>query len=146
MTLDELNDEQRLELKQRIVMDRNEHIGEETSYGELADADELVDDEVLECWAEGMEFSEDDFACSCHGRTVKVERIPQWAVNYLVNSDDSSLTSEDKKLVDDYEAKLLAKGLRLICPIDGTENEFCAHPAFGLACDTVDFAAEEVRT
>ena len=74
-----------------------------------------------------------------------VERIPRWAVCYLVNSDDSGLTPDDKKLVDDYVDRLLAEGLGLVCPIDGTENEFCAHPAFGLACETVDFEAEELR-
>lgn len=75
-----------------------------------------------------------------------VEKIPTWAVCYLVNSDDSALSPEDKKMVDDYVDRLLEKDrLRLVCPIDGTENEFCAHPAFGLASDTVDFVAEELR-
>lgn len=75
-----------------------------------------------------------------------VENIPQWAVCYLVNSDDSGLSPEDKKLVDDYVERLLEKErLRLVCPVDGTENGFCSHPAFGLACETVDFAAEELR-
>lgn len=74
-----------------------------------------------------------------------VERIPQWAVCYLVYGDDSALEPDDKKLVDDYEDRLLAKGLRLVCPIDGTENDFCAYPAFGLACETVDFAAEKLK-
>lgn len=146
MSFDELNAEQKLELKQRILTERNEQKGEGTSYGELADADDLVSDEDAKDWAEGMAFSEDDFFCSCHGRTVKVERIPQWAVCYLVNSDDSALTPEDKRTVDDYVERLLKeKRLRLICPIDGTENGFSSHPAFGLPCETVDFAAEELR-
>lgn len=142
MTFDELNEDQRVELKQHIIMERNEHIGEGTSQGELALADDLVSDEDLRELYEGTEFSEDDFVCSCHGRTVKVERIPQWAVCYLVNSDDSGLSSDDKKQVDEYVKRLLKEEhLRLVCPIDGTENEFCTHPAFGLACGTVDFAA-----
>jgi hypothetical protein len=145
MTYDELNDDQKLELKQRILMERNERRGEGTSYGELADADDLVSDEDARDW-QGMEFSEDDFTCSCHGRTVKVEKIPVWAVAYLVNGDDSGLTPEGKKTVDDYVERLLKKErLRLICPIDGTESEFEPHPAFGLASGTVDFAAEELR-
>lgn len=145
MTFDELNEDQRLELKQRILTERNEQRGEGTSYGELADADELVSDQDAKDWAEGMEFSPDDFMCSCGGRTVKVERIPQWAVNYLVNNDDSSLTPEDKKLVDDYVQRLLEKErLCLICPVEGSESEFEPHPAFGLACGTVDFVAEGV--
>ena len=146
MTFEELNEEQRLELKQRILTERNEQKGEGTSYGELADADDLVSDEDAKDWAEGTEFSEDDFTCSCHGRTVKVERIPQWAVCYLVNADDSALTPEDKKMVDDYVERLLKEEhLRLLGPIDGTENGFSSHPAFGLPCETVDFAAEELR-
>jgi len=146
MTYDELNEDQRIEFKQRILAERNYTRGEGTSYEELALADDLVSDEDARSWAEGMEFSKDDFTCSCHGRMVKVERIPQWAVCYLVNSDDSGLTPEDKKTVDDYVKRLLKKErLCLVFPIDGTENEFCAHPAFGPACDTVDFAAEELR-
>lgn len=64
MTFDELNDEQRLELKQRMLVDRDDKNPEGPSYGELADADLLVSDDEARKWAEGMEFSEDDFACS----------------------------------------------------------------------------------
>ena len=67
MTFDELNEDQRFELKQRILMERNDAKGEGTSYGELADAGELVSDQDAKDWAEGMEFSNDDFACSYHG-------------------------------------------------------------------------------
>lgn len=70
MTFDELNDDQKLELKQRILMERNEARGEGTSYGELADADSLVSDEDFEDWYAGVVFSEDDFFS---GRTVTVE-------------------------------------------------------------------------
>ena len=64
MTFDELNDEQKLELKQRILTERNEQRGKGTSYGELADADKIVSDDEARKWAEGMEFSPDDFSCS----------------------------------------------------------------------------------
>ena len=64
MTYDELNEDQKLELKQQIVMDRNEHIGEGTSSWELANADELVSDDDLRDYYEGTEFSPDDFTCS----------------------------------------------------------------------------------
>lgn len=74
-----------------------------------------------------------------------VEDIPQWAVCYIVNSDDSGLDPEGRKMVDDYVKRLLEKEhLRLVCPIDGSENEFCSAPAFGLACGTMDFEAEKV--
>ena len=29
-------------------------------------------------------------------------KIPDWALSYIVNADDSGITPEDKKLVDDY--------------------------------------------
>lgn len=75
--------------------------------------------------------------------STTVDRIPQWAVCYIVNADDSGLEPYDKKLVDDYVGGLERKGLRLVCPIDGTESEFELYPAFGLACGTVDFYAEK---
>ena len=75
-------------------------------------------------------------------KTDVIEKVPQWATTYIMYDDDSGLNNEDKKLVDDFEDKLLKKKLRLISPIDGTENEFEPYPAFGLACDTVDWTAE----
>ena len=77
-------------------------------------------------------------------KTDVIEKVPQWATTYIMYNDDSGLNDEDKKLVDDFEDNLLKKKLRLICPIDGTENEFEPYPAFGLSCDTVDWTAEEV--
>lgn len=71
MTFDELSEEQKLELKQRILTERNEQRGEGTSYGELADADELVDDEALEAEYGGTEFSPDDFSCSASSGTER---------------------------------------------------------------------------
>ena len=145
MTFDELNEDQRLELKQRILTERNEQRGEGTSYGELADADDLVSDEDLKDWYGGTEFSPDDFMCSTSLTPVK--GVPQWAVNYLVYSDDSGLTPEDKSMVDQWTAELLAEeGLELLCPIDGSENEFSSSPAFGPACGTVDFMAKKAGT
>ena len=75
-------------------------------------------------------------------KTRKIEKVPQWAVCYLVNDDDSGLEPDDKKMVDDFVENLACQGLRLICPIEGTESGFEPYPAFGLACDTVDWTAE----
>ena len=77
-------------------------------------------------------------------KTDVIEKVPQWATTYIMYNDDSGLNGDDKKLVDDFEDRLFKKKLRLICPIDGTENEFEPYPAFGLACDTVDFDAEVI--
>lgn len=64
MTFEELNEDQRLELKQRILEERDDLHPDGPSWGELADAGEIISDEEAREWAEGMEFSEDDFACS----------------------------------------------------------------------------------
>lgn len=88
MKLSDLTNEQRLELKQAIVKDRNEHIGEGTSYGELADADELVDDEVLvEAYA-GTEFSPDDFDCGeAADRDGILDELKEWAERELTDGN-----------------------------------------------------------
>ena len=62
MTLKELNSDQRLQLKQDILTRRMDAKGESPSYGELADADNLVSDQELEAEFGGTEFSPDDFA------------------------------------------------------------------------------------
>ena len=61
MKLKDLNDDQRLQLKQRILTDRMDAKGESPSYGELADADTLVTDEELEAEFGDTEFVPDDF-------------------------------------------------------------------------------------
>ena len=62
MTFNELNEEQRLQLKRCVVEARNEERGEGTSLEELSMADDLVDDEVIEDWYGGTVFVEEDFA------------------------------------------------------------------------------------
>lgn len=62
MKFSELNSDQRLQLKQRMLDDelyRTE--GRSASYGELAHAGSLVTDEALEKEYGGTEFSPDDF-------------------------------------------------------------------------------------
>lgn len=87
MTLDDLSKEQKLELKQRILEDRNEHLGEGTSYGELANADELVDDEVLEAEYGGTEFSPDDFSCGeAADRAGVLGELKEWAERELLTA------------------------------------------------------------
>lgn len=156
MTYDELSDEQKIQVKEWIVEKRNENRGEGTSYEELANADDLVSDEDAREWSKGTDFVPEDFGPSDDEagdngmekkgiETTVVEGIPQWAVDYFVNAETSALDEEDLKLVTDYEKKLLGEGLMLIAPIEGTENTFNSHPAFGLACDTVDFEAEVLK-
>ena len=75
-------------------------------------------------------------------KTKTIRNVPQWATTYIAYNDDSGLTDEDKKLVDDFEQELLKQGLRLVCPVEGSENEFEPYPAFGLGSNTVDWTAE----
>lgn len=86
MTFDELSKEQLVELKQRILTERNEQRGEGTSYEELAMADDLVSDEDAKDWAEGMEFSPDDFSCSA-GKVFEVRVTWPVGKTYRVPAD-----------------------------------------------------------
>ena len=105
MTYDELNESQRTELKQQILEERNMSRGEGTSYEELAMADDLVSDEDAREWAEGVEFSADDFSSSSqHTFRVRVTwpvsktfSVPAsdgeealWKIRKAVNSGEMS--------------------------------------------------------
>lgn len=61
MNVKDLNKDQLLQLKQRMIDERNNGNGDGTSYYELADADNIItDEEVFEEYA-ATSFSEDDF-------------------------------------------------------------------------------------
>ena len=79
-------------------------------------------------------------------RTKTIEKVPQWETCYLYYGDDSGLDIEsgEKELADDFEDRLRKEGFRLVCPIEGTESGFEPYPAFGLACETIDWTAEEI--
>ena len=62
MKLKDLNDDQRMQLKQELLRRRLEEKGEGVSYDELADADTLVSDAELEAEFGGTEFVPDDFS------------------------------------------------------------------------------------
>ena len=170
MSFDELTEDHKLQAKQKYLVqlaDKDmfiktmkqwhpEAYGNEDdkergpSWGEMSDADKLVSDDVMR--NEGVEYVPGDFGDEEEPKqenkgieTTVVEGIPQWAVDYFVNAETSGLDEEDLKLVTEYEKKLLGQGLRLITPIDGTENSFNPYPAFGLSCDTVDFDAEVIE-
>ena len=84
MKFDDLSEDQRVELKQRILTERNEARGEGTSYGELADADDLVSDDDLESWYGGTEFVSDDFTCGqAADRDGVLDEIKSWAEREL---------------------------------------------------------------
>lgn len=63
--------------------------------------------------------------------------FPNWALSYLVNNDPSALTSTDQADVDAFLGQLTEEGYDTVSPcVTDDTNEFCAHPAFGGACDT----------
>nr|DAD87552.1 MAG TPA: hypothetical protein [Siphoviridae sp. ctAUQ2] len=65
MTVQELNRDQLVEIKQSMLLERMDAEGDWPSWGEMADADSLISDEdVFEEYA-NTEFTEDDFFCSC---------------------------------------------------------------------------------
>jgi hypothetical protein len=64
MTVYELSRDQLIELKQAYITEKNDEVGEGTSWGELADADELVDDKEIFAAYECYDFVNDDFFCT----------------------------------------------------------------------------------
>jgi hypothetical protein len=61
MNVWELNREQLIQLKQDIVVRRNDEVGEGTYMSELVMADEIVSDKEVYDEFGGYYFSEDDF-------------------------------------------------------------------------------------
>ena len=69
MTSRELNRDQFKELCQNYITNYWTDFEDGTtspSYADLAHADELVDEEVIHRCYSGINFSEDDFFCSCN--------------------------------------------------------------------------------
>lgn len=62
MTFSELTTEQKLELKQALLLEREESV----SLEEMANCDELVTDEELEAKWGSVIFTEDDFTSKCN--------------------------------------------------------------------------------
>lgn len=64
MTVQELDRDQLIELKQAYITEKNDEVGEGTSWGELADTDELISDKEIYAAYECYDFVNDDFFCS----------------------------------------------------------------------------------
>ena len=58
-----INRDQLTELKQSYLIQQNEETGDGTSYDELARADSIISDEVIQEAYSGINFTEDDFFC-----------------------------------------------------------------------------------
>lgn len=64
LTFAELSAEQKHELKENLIIARNDEAGESTSWGELAWADEVISDAEIEAEYGGTLFTADDFECT----------------------------------------------------------------------------------
>ena len=69
-------------------------------------------------------------------RKISTERIPYYALPYLINDDCSGLEDEDIKNADDFCKSFNAKGALIFDPKG--EPYFTSCPAFGLATDVID--------
>lgn len=66
-------------------------------------------------------------------RARAIEKVPTWALCYMVNGDPQGLSDEDINLVDTCGFQLLTnKG----------EEYFSGYPAFGLAATVQDWVVE----
>lgn len=87
MKYSDLTNDQRLEYKWGILMERNNAHGESTSYKELANAGDLVSDKDAEARAKGVEFSPDDFSCGVAAdRDGVLDELKEWAERELLMS------------------------------------------------------------
>jgi len=62
-------------------------------------------------------------------------RIPEYAICYLVNGDDSGLYIDEIKEIDDFMHQFDG---HYIISLDEKEPYFCSNPAFGLPCNVFD--------
>lgn len=74
---------------------------------------------------------------------VVVDNFPTYMLSYMFYGDKDGITDED---IGNLEKWLKDEGLEgyrifdVFCTADGViiKNDFCAHPAFGLACETCE--------
>lgn len=69
-----------------------------------------------------------------------VERIPSWALCYIVNGDPEGLTNEDLAQVQGFYDSYRKAGyqIEIISPHEDDEGYFSRYPAFGLPGDVID--------
>lgn len=71
MTVYDLNRDQLVELKQRYLTEEFSARGEEPSYADLADADNIISDEEIYTEYNGTDFSMDDFFSTAGQEEIK---------------------------------------------------------------------------
>lgn len=81
--------------------------------------DEMAENGVLPALCSGLEYVED---------------FPTWALDYCINGDSTSLSKEEKKMVDEWMDE---NGYGSVSDsVDHTRVEFNKYPAFGPSCET----------
>jgi hypothetical protein len=73
-----------------------------------------------------------------------IVKMPDYALPYLINGDDSGLNESDKIAIDNYMTQFYAElsdiNDQIIFDYDSElESYFTWNPAFGLTCNVVDF-------
>lgn len=71
-----------------------------------------------------------------------VEWVPSWAVSGFEYGDWSGVEESDRAAAERWRRGLASEGLQLVCPVYARAMEFNPSPAFGAACDTVDYYVE----
>lgn len=68
-----------------------------------------------------------------------LEKIPVWALCYLVNSDPSGLTDGDIAIADEWWEKNNVVSVSPASDEEGNSHPYFSHyPAFGLGSDVLD--------
>ena len=67
----------------------------------------------------------------------RTEKIPAYALSYLVNGDASGLEERELETIDSFMDKFSMLGPVIVSPQD-SEEYFTHTPAFGLPCMVVD--------
>lgn len=68
-----------------------------------------------------------------------IEKIPVWAMYYLVNGDYSGITEEDKAIVDEWWERNNVVSVSPASDDEGNCFPYFSHfPAFGLGSDVID--------
>ena len=72
-----------------------------------------------------------------------IEKVPDYALPFLINGDDSNLSIEDISRFEVWYAKIQRQADRYQClitisPVESCEAYFSPSPCFGLPCDVVD--------
>ena len=69
-------------------------------------------------------------------RMMTVDNFPSYALTYLIYGDSDGMEEEDISNFNEWY-NMLPNGIVYAEYIEGGDDGFCRHPAFGLACSTV---------